>query len=106
MTPLEEKGFIAENGINLDRKKEGIGMKRKIEIEEFKIFFHVDHWRARTTVTSKIGLQENNTDELFSAGLSLPIENYNSYPEDIKKEVLPKLIKTLEDVAEELKKII
>lgn len=80
-------------------------MGRKTKIGEFKILLSSDNlWRANILMWSSKEKKEYE-DENFSAELNLPIGNPNRIPEEIKKEVLMKLVSTFEEVFKDLKAI-
>lgn len=74
-------------------------MSRKNEIKDFEIFLLDSEWRARMSIFSTIEHNEN-----FNADINLPIENYNTTPEEIKKEIFDKLRKAFIEITDWLKK--
>ena len=80
-------------------------MKRKTEIRRFDIFLSSGDWRGNMHVFSTIEKGEKpGNEENFSADINLPLDNFNTTPDEIKEEVFAKLLKTMEEVLEQLKK--
>ena len=68
-------------------------MERQTSIKSINIFETDEGWRAEVSLFSTVDDEEN-----FSANLNLPIDDPNITPDEIKKEVSKKLVKTFEEV--------
>lgn len=74
-------------------------MAREIEIRYTDILSDERGWRGRMMLISRI----EETDENFSADINLPLENYNTTPDEIKKEVFEKLKKAFIEITKWLR---